>query len=146
MNTGITTYADITSKDWAEAADVLDTAHDVLLHTGVQCGETYTKGDFVSGGHNAYAVENCTWEAIAIALDEYTTESTPAWHSVASKCMLFDGMQDGDRSGTPVHAAIGDAMAGWAPDNNDRATVDEVFDRIREGAKYARERASGTDS
>ena len=118
---------EITKQDWEEAAAILDTAHDVLLHTGVQCADT--------GEHDPSKEENCTWEAIAIAMGRYDGLNRPDWQYTYDKCCGYAG------SSSNVERLVGRAMGDFSPGTNDCSTADEVFDRIREGAKYAREQA-----
>lgn len=128
----------ITKEAWLEAADVLDCAHDVLLSTGVQCGETYVDGQLST--HDPDAEANCTWEAIAIALGKYNHFNQPDWRKTVQVCHPYRPDID------PVAAAIGTVMRGFSPEENDRATVDEVFDQVRIAAKICRENADGADS
>lgn len=132
----------ITKEDWAEAADVLDTAHDVLMVTGVQCASTYEQA---GTGHRPEAEANCTWEAIAIAMGAYSYSGMPLWSDVAVRCLNNQPDSMGMWPNN-VERAIGWAMNGFTPGHNDKATEDEVFDRIREAAKQARELAHGVDA
>lgn len=146
---------------WLEAADTLDVAHDVLMTTGVFCGETQ---DQIKKQHShdtlEMAEENCTWQAIAIARGLYDNNQCPNWQEQYRLAVAGSGLEsypdvnhillgyDLGRGDMPseVDAAIGHAMDGFSWHKNDHATQDEVFDRLRSAAKFAREQAGGADS
>lgn len=139
------TPEDIPAGAWLEAADILDAAHDRALTDGVQCHGTMTDDQGARlERYDPHAVPLCIWDAISLAMAEHPNRQQhwPSGRNYGLAHLLAQAPHLELDEVDPVLRGIGIALAGKSPAWNDgEATVDDVYDALREGAKWCRERA-----